>query len=192
MAKTTWSRRVFYTSGGYKRYGPTACTRHYITMETVEKIVLSDLNRIIASIRDLKELAEKGEKQIRPEGRAQGEADRLKAALERVTRLKKGAYEDYRDKLLSRADFLQYKKDYGTQEEKLTAQLEQLRLDREKARNLWDMPWVRQLTDKGRLTELDRATVAETVKEIRVFEEGKIEITYLFSRELATLLGEDP
>lgn len=192
MAKTTWSRRVFYTCGGYKRYGPTACTSHYITMETVEKIVLSDLNRIIASIRDLKELAERGEKQIRPEGRTQGETDRLKAALERVTRLKKGAYEDYRDKLLSRADFLQYKKDYGTQEEKLTAQLEQLRLDREKARNLWDMPWVRQLTDKGRLTELDRATVAETVKEIRVFEEGKIEITYLFSRELATLLGEDP
>lgn len=52
-------------------------------METVEKIVLSDLNRIIASIRDLKELAEKGgeaDKAGRPRA-GRGGRRRLKAAF---------------------------------------------------------------------------------------------------------------
>ena len=39
----------------------------------------------------------------------------------------------------------------------------------------------------GRLTELDRATVAETIEQIRVFEDGKVEITYTFSDDLGVL-----
>ena len=34
-------------------------------------------------------------------------------------------------------------------------------------------------------------TIAETIREIRVFEGGKIEITYLFSDGLAALLEDN-
>jgi len=53
-----------------------------------------------------------------------------------------------------------------------------------------DRPWAEKLVRSGQLTELDRATLAETVREIRVFEGGRIEITYLFSKELRTLLED--
>jgi len=43
------------------------------------------------------------------------------------------------------------------------------------------------LLEHGKLTELDRTTMAETVKEILVFEDGHIEMTYLFSDELGIL-----
>ena len=41
-----------------------------------------------------------------------------------------------------------------------------------------------------KLTELDRVTVAETIKQIRVFGDGHIEITYTFSNELGLLETE--
>ena len=41
------------------------------------------------------------------------------------------------------------------------------------------------------VTELDRATVAETIRKIRIFEDGHIEITYAFSNELGLLEEEE-
>lgn len=45
-----------------------------------------------------------------------------------------------------------------------------------------------KLLSREELAELDRVTQAQTVKDLRVFEEKKIEINYLFSEELRTLL----
>lgn len=50
--------------------------------------------------------------------------------------------------------------------------------------------WAQELVRLGRLNRLDRPTFAETLKEIRVFEDGRIEITYLFSEALRVLLEE--
>ena len=50
-------------------------------------------------------------------------------------------------------------------------------------------PWVQTLLQYGKLTSLDRVTVAETVKQILIFEDGRIEITYTFSNELGLLKG---
>ena len=57
----------------------------------------------------------------------------------------------------------------------------------EQPENIFNRPWMISLLEHGKLTELDRTTMAETVKEILVFEDGHIEITYLFSDELGIL-----
>ena len=49
-----------------------------------------------------------------------------------------------------------------------------------------ESPWVNELLELGKLTELDRATVAETIKEILVYEDH-VEITYNFSDDLGLL-----
>ena len=82
-----------------------------------------------------------------------------------------------------------YKEDYTRQEEALSAQLAQL--EQEQPENIFERPWIASLLEHGKLTELDRTTMAETVKEILVFEDGHIEITYLFSDELGILSGPD-
>ena len=52
-------------------------------------------------------------------------------------------------------------------------------------------PWIENLLQIGKLEELDRVTLAQTVKEIRVFEENRIEIQYLFSEALRSILEQD-
>lgn len=185
MVKIKSAGGIYYSCGSYKRYGPTVCTKHSISNQILEQIVLEDLNQVVASVQNLPSLAEEAQKQS-PRGQ-KGEQVRLEGGLERLYRLKKSAYEDYRDGLIRREDFLRYQRDYERQERELSAQLRQFRETQED--DLLRHPWVQSLLQHGRLTSLDRVTVAETVKQIRIFEDGTIEITYTFSNELGLLTG---
>lgn len=185
MVKTKRAGGIYYSCGSYKRYGPTVCTKHSISHAVLEEIVLHDLNQIISSVQNLQTLAEEA-KQPSSRGRA-GERERLEGGLERLYRLKKSAYEDYRDGLIRREDFMRYQSDYERQERELSAQLQQLENVQEE--DLLLHPWVQSLLQHGKLTSLDRVTVAETVRQILVFEDGRIEITYTFSNELGLLTG---
>ena len=180
MVKTRGAGGVGYSCGSYKRYGPTVCTRHSISHAELEQIVLDDLNRIIASVQNLQRLAREAERQA-PRGRTE-ENGRLEEGLARLYRLKKSVYEDYREGLIRREDFLRYRADYERQERQLSAQLQQQEpLEQEGS---LPSPWVRSLLRHGKLMGLDRVTVAETVRQIQVFEDGHIHITYAFSDDL--------
>ena len=183
MSKTKHSGGVYYCCGSYKRYGPTVCTRHGISHRELEQIVLKDLNKIIAEVEDLKGLADEAQPTAKPRDRKL-ERERLQGNLERIYRLKKSAYEDYKDALITKEDYMRYREDYQRQEDLLTSQLEQL--DKAEGERE-EKPWIAELLKRGKLTELDRATVAETVKQIRIFEDGRVEITYTFSDDLGIL-----
>lgn len=186
MVKTRWDDRIHYSCGSYRRYGAAVCTKHYIPQKDLEEILLQDINQIIAEAGDLEKIAEQARMAPAIKQEGQGERKRLEGALERIRRIKKSAYEDYKDGLLDREEFLQYKADYDKQEKMLLQQMAKAE-EAENGAELLEQPWVEQLLRLGRLTSLDRATVTQTVKEIRVFEDQTVEITYLFSDELERL-----
>ena len=189
MVKTTWKSRTYYSCGSYRRYGANVCSSHYIPQKDLEEIILTDLNSIISAVDDLAQVAEQSRPCDNLKQRAADERKRLEAALSRIQRLKQNSYEDYRDNLLSRDEFIRYKADYDQQEQTLLGQL--AALNDKQPETLLEEPWVEQLLRLGHLTELDRATLAQTVKEIRVFEDKQLEITYLFSDSLRILLEGD-
>jgi len=188
MSKTNHSGGVSYCCGSYKRYGPTSCTRHGISQRELEEIVLDDLNKIISAVGNLKVLVEEAAPQ-RKYCDLEARKEQIQKNLDRLYHLKKGVYEDYRSELLTQEEYLRYKEDYTRQEEALTAQLRQM--EQEQPEDIFQRPWVASLLKDERLTELDRTTIAETVKEILVFEDRHIEITYLFSDELGILSGPE-
>ena len=135
---------------------------------------------------DLRKIAEENRGKDPHLKNRDSECKRLEAALARIRRLKQGSYEDYQDKLLSKEEFLRYKADYDQQEQTLLQQMERMQEDDEA--DLLEQPWVDELLSQGELMELDRVTLSQTVKEIRIFEGKRIEINYLFSEELRALL----
>jgi hypothetical protein len=188
MVKTKWDDRIRYSCGSYRRYGASVCSCHYIPQRDLEDIILSDLNQVIAAVGDLAQLAAENGPGHDDLQRTEADKKRLDAALARIQRLKQNAYEDYRDGLLTREEFLRYKADFDRQEQTLSGQL--AALSERQPEDLLAQPWVDRLLQLGRLTELDRATLAQTVKEIRIFEDKRIEIDYLFSDDLRGLLEE--
>lgn len=185
MSKTNHSGGVYYCCGSYKRYGPGVCSRHGVAHRDLEKLVLDDLNGLIASVEDLPALAREVRETPGASDR-KAEQERVQGSLNRVRRLRKEAYEDYKDGLISKEDYLRYKEDYQGQEDLLAAQMERIRVQKENQR---EPPWIAELLELGKLTRLDRTTVAETVKGIRIYEDH-IEIAYNFSHDPA-LGGEE-
>ncbi len=188
LSKKSWGEKLWYSCGSYQRYGPSVCTPHYISLEVLEEIVLEDLNHIISAVPDLRILAEENRMSSPSLLQKDSEKRRLESALTRVQRLKQSSYEDYKDNLLSKDEFRRYKADYDRQEQELSRQLEQLIAQAKEL--VPPETWVDKLVQLGKLTELDRATLAQTVQCIRIFEDKRIQITYLFSENLRSLLEE--
>lgn len=178
MCKTRRAGEDGYCCGSYKRYGAGVCSRHGIARRELERVVLDDLNQAVAQAGDLESLAE----ETRPKGGGRdlrGGRERIQGSLDRLYRLKKSAYEDYRAGLLGREDYLRYRDDYTGQEQRLSRQLEALGREGEDAAP--GRPWVEGLLRRRTLEKLDRATMAEAVERILVFADGHVEITYRFA-----------
>ena len=117
------------------------------------------------------------------------EKARLNEAISRISKLRQGVYEDYKDGILSKEDYLTYQLDYETKEKQLKAQLAQAEMIND-SEDIIKKAWISKLIKNGKLESLDRTTVVETIERINVYEDGHIEIRYKFSDELSHLFKE--
>ena len=165
---------------------------HPMPHVVLEQIILEDLRTIIRSIENLREIVEQNRESAMTVRRTtEAEKIRLHAELEKVKKLKKSVYEDYREELISREEFVAYRQDYMKKEELLTKQLESLeeKSDMEKQPDVFSLPWIQRLLDLREIERLDRDIVMEMIHEIRVYENHKIKIIYNFSDELEDLFA---
>ena len=197
MAKNMWrhadgSKTYSLYCGTYKRNGKQYCTPHTLPMAVLEDIVLNDLKAIVHNVDDLKELVQSQSftaskvKKI-----TDTELSKVKTELERVKKLKKSIYEDYRDELISKEEFLSYREDYLKKEELYSKQIEALEEKKKDnvTEDVFETPWLKRLLELKDIEALDRDIVVEMISEIEVYENRKIKITYNFGNELEHLFS---
>lgn len=180
---------INYYCGTYVRSGRQYCTPHPMPFKMLEAIVLEDLRAIIQNIDNLKQIiAEQGAANVIVK-QANVNADKragLQTELEKIQKLKKAVYEDYRGDLISKEEFVSYRQDYIKKEELLLKQLSSLEAKAEQTtRDIFELPWVKRLLELRTIESLDRDIVVEMIHEIKVYEDHRIRITYNFSDELA-------
>ncbi len=190
VKKESANKEIRYYCGTYVRSGRQFCTPHAIPCYVLEKIILEDLNMMIQRMGNLSEVVEQCRMTAGTARQAEDrEENRFRTELERVRKLKKAVYEDYRSDLISREEFISYRQDYQKKEELLIKQTEAA----EKAGNSVSLPdimenqWVRRLLELGSIERLDRDIVTEMVHEIKIYENHTIKIIYNFSDELQHL-----
>lgn len=197
MVKNMWrrtdgSKTYSLYCGTYKRIGKEYCTPHTLPMAVLEDIVLGDLKAIIHSIDDLRKLVKlQSSTASRVKKIADSELNKAKAELERVKKLKKSIYEDYKEELISKEEFLSYREDYLKKEELYFKQIEALeeKKKKNKTEDVFKTPWLRRLLELKDIESLDRDIVMEMISEIKVYENHKIKIIYNFSNELEYLFS---
>jgi len=197
MAKNMWrradgSKTYSFYCGTYKRNGKQYCTPHTLPMAVLEDIVLGDLKAIVDNVDNLKELVQSQSFTASKVKRiADTELSKIKAELERVKRLKKSIYEDYREELISKEEFLSYREDYLKKEELYSKQIEALEEKKNDnvTEDVFETPWLKRLLELKDIEALDRDIVVEMISEIKVYENRKIKITYNFGNELEHLFS---
>lgn len=184
VKKTTGSAHkehaLRYYCGTYVRSGRQYCTPHAVSHSVLEEIVRRDLRAVLQNT-DPEEIIAGMEKECAlPKQPDQKETDRLKAELERIRRLKQTLYEDYKEALLSREEFISYKQDYAQKETLMTKQLTELENKPENAAatDIRSIPWIRHLLECRDVETLDREIVTAMIHEIRVYEGNALKIFY--------------
>lgn len=193
MVKNTWRRTDGTKSysmycGTYKRNGKEYCTPHTLPMKVLEEIIRSDLKIIIQNIEDLREkIKAQALTVVKIKKITDAELNKIKTELERVRKLKKYIYEDYKEELISKEEFLSYRENYLKKEELYLKQMEVLEQKENITEDVFETPWLKNLLELKDIEALDRDIVVEMISEIKVYENRKIKITYNFSDELEHL-----
>ena len=179
-----------YQCGTYVRSGRQFCTPHRIKHDVLEAIVLEDLRVVIQNVSDLKELVEAQMADILTVKRvSEDEVQKIENELQKLKKMKKAVYEDYREELITKEEYISYRQDYQQKEDlylkRLTLLQEQ---EAEHAdTNVFESPWLKRLLEFKEIEVLDRDIIAEMIHEIKIYENHKIVITYNFSNELENL-----
>ena len=168
--------QIMYICGSYKRYGADICTRHAIKLETLEQLVLNKLNEQLKYLENIE--LNKAEEDKQNDEFSMKKYDIM---LNRIYKLKKSCYEDYKEGLLSRDDFIAYKTDYEKEEQLIRGQMAaaQTRQDDNDLNN----EWIETLMKHKKIKKLDRETVVEILDKIIISETGdnlKVEIRFRF------------
>ncbi len=165
-----------YRCCAQKAYGRDACAGPEISEAFLASTVLEDLNRLLAHAGVWGDPAKRRAREAR-DGDAQRAGGLACAdASARLMRRRQLWYEDYRDRRITREAYLRGRESCDRRERALAPREEPAALPEEAAPS-----WAERVAAAGRLAGLDRTTVERTVREIRVFDGGRVEIYYRFA-----------
>lgn len=196
MSKVSWqksdgTKSYSFYCGTYKRYGNKYCKPHTIPLSVLENIVLEDLKKIIQSIENLEALAK--EKMIRNAGNdkelLQSQIRITRGELEKIRKWKQSIYEDWKEELITREEYVSYRQDYTKKEEILLKRIELLEeSEKEEGKeDIFESPWVKRLLQLGNIEVLDRDIIVEMIDMIYIYDNQCIRIVYNFTDELKDL-----
>ena len=180
MCKTTRKGEIFYNCGSYQRYGPTICSPHTIAQPVLEAAVLEEVNALLAGCAELDRLAKEVLREQTRRRDVTVVQKNLRHGIAERERRKKRCYEDYCDGILSREEFLTYKREYEGEISGLQSQLEQLTAVPEQKKT---SDWIAARLEGKRITALDRGTIQAVLSEVVVYQERRVEIRYAFAEK---------
>lgn len=162
LAKVKNRSKIYYVCGTYKRYSRKLCSRHMMDEKFLEQLILQKLNAELAKLDDSDFVVEKREI------RKANDISLYKTKLDRIYRLKKECYEDYKAGLLTKKEYLSYREDYSKEEVLINGQIEAVlsASDERAERN----HWIENLKKCRKLERLDRTILACVLDSITVFE----------------------
>lgn len=181
----------YYICSNHKN-DKSVCSSRRIREDFLQKAVLEMLKAHLALVSTLDELKDMIEKLPLQEKEVQKKCRQLedrRTELIRYQKLKVSVYEDYKEDLLTKKEYLEMKEDYEScckrlEEAVVTLEGEVSSLVREKELH---SPWIERLKDKGNIDELDRGLLAMTVEEIIVTDAQHITIHFQYRDEFTMI-----
>lgn len=190
---------VYYVCGGHKG-NKDICSPHSINAEALEESVLKLLNCQIRNVTDLGRILDKlDDAQIRKGeiDKRSRQAAKKKEEIEKYNHLRLDLYEDYKDGLITKEEYLELKEIYEKRIQVAEQILEAMEVEaaflaggREDT-----CSWVNEFKKYGLLERLSREVVISLIAQIFVYEkkEGerypRIEVQFKYAEEFQASLG---
>lgn len=175
---------LYFACRTRKAQGKQYCDNDYIRADILEKIVLDDLNSIIAEIKDLNSLIDTSDID-RCKYNLENQLSTAKTELERVLRKRRKSYNDFQDDIISKSDYLHYREESEQREELLNQQINKLQFqilnyNADCSQN----SFINKLLSTKQIDALDRDIIQEMIETIYIYKDNRIKIVYKFVNEV--------
>lgn len=189
--KVDKGKYTYYRCGSYVTYGKEYCTSHNISEKILIEIILLDVNSLIQKIENLINVViEKQNSRFNTKiDSHEKEILRIEKELEKVKYLKKSVYEDYKDNLITKAEFISYREEYSEKETLLENSINELKntIQSFDVESIIQSEFIQKLLNMKKMEVLTREILLELIDKITVYNDNRIKITYTFSNELNIL-----
>lgn len=171
----------------------SVCSSHRIREDFLNGAVLKMLNAhlaLVCAMDELQDIIAKLPLQEQEVQRRCRQLEERRAELVRRQKLKISVYEDYKEELLTKKEYLEMKEDYETSCRQLEEAIELLEKEISSFAQMDGLhsPWIERLKESGNIPELNRGILAVTVEEITVTDSEHIKIHFKYHDEFEIAL----
>jgi len=172
------TNQSYYYCGTYIR--THSCTKHYITEDELNTVVLEMINKYIELLSDLKDRVEK----IINVSSVEYDEDikRIKIIeidkdMEQQEKLINELIKDYNNNLITKEDFEDYHKEYLFELNNLRIKKDELE---KREINQFNMNWLKDIKNFDRVTTITKNVVNEYIDNIYIYENKRIKIDFKY------------
>ena len=179
----------YYICGTYRKKSSKLCTKHTLKVEELENSVLEAIKFHIELLIDTENILEQlnnyKTKKLANESILDIKQAKEKEIL-KINNLKRCLYEDWKNEDITKEEYLEYKKKYEQDIERIKEIIENLDKQKEKQEKVADnnSKWIEDFKKYKNISGLDRDIITELIDYIEVYENKKIKINFKFIDEI--------
>lgn len=182
------SRYEYYICSTYRKKSNKLCTKHTIKEELLEKAVIQAINLHIDLLTNIEQMIKQINQSSFQSLKNENIENMIKAKqieISKISNFKRTLYEDWKNEDITREEYLEYKRKYENDIERLKQNIESLAIEKQKyeTQNTTNNEWIAKFQEKKNITELTRDIMMELIDCIYVQENGNITIKFKFEDE---------
>ncbi len=180
------NRYEYYICSTYRQKSNKLCTNHTIKVENLEKIVL-ELLKYQISFCNLKKVIEKYETQNKENILIDNQDNIIKEKdkkIKRLNELKMNLYEDFKNGILTKIEYFEYKERYNCDIEKIKRNISFLR-ERKINEDILETSankWIEDIKRNKNINKLDREILEEFIDYIEIYDNKNIKVYLKFKK----------
>ena len=183
----------YYVCNTYRKRSTQICTKHTIRSDYLEKAVLEAIKVQINLAVEMEKIIDKinkSEKRNLCNNNLEKQINSKQLELEKIKKLKKSVYEDWKLEIITKEEYLEYKSEYDRDINNIEDNIKYLEEEKAKYKEqiLGDNFWIENLKKKKNITKLTRDIIVELIDCIYVHENSDITIKFKFTDEYERML----
>lgn len=183
----------YYVCGNHKK--GSGCSNHRISQEQLENAVLKLLQehiRLLMQLDDCLHSIKEAPMSRYSLKKAQERMFAVDSEADRFRRLKISAYEDLKEGVLSKNDYLDIKSQYEKRISDAELAKEQIRREMDLYLQNGNAPqkWIQEFIEHRNIQELNRSVAVECIEQITVYEGKRIEVTFTHAQDYSALIAQ--
>lgn len=175
----------YYICSTYRQKSRKICTIHKIKIDTLEKVILKAIQIHIEKYCEIEKVLEEIKKIEIKNNKNELNKTMIynkEKQIKKIEEIKLGLYEDWKEKNITKEEYISYKEKYNEDINKLRNNIKKIEKEMQKENQRKENNWIAMFEEKRNISELTRDILEELIEKIDIYENNQITIKFKFNK----------